>query len=168
MHYTSDFRKAAKHRPDAAADRASTLGRVGLGRLARHRRFLPTVAAAVVALFAGAVMAGETKLLNVSYDPTREFYQDYNAAFARHWAKQTGDTVTVNQSHGGSGKQARAVIDGLAADVVTLAPSCCRPTGRPGWNTTARPTPRPSCSWCARATPRAFKTGTIWSSRAWP
>jgi sulfate transport system substrate-binding protein len=121
MHYTSDFRKAAKHRPDAAADRASTLGRVGLGRLARHRRFLPTVAAAVVALFAGAVMAGETKLLNVSYDPTREFYQDYNAAFARHWAKQTGDTVTVNQSHGGSGKQARAVIDGLAADVVTLA-----------------------------------------------
>jgi sulfate/thiosulfate-binding protein len=60
-------------------------------------------------------------LLNVSYDPTREFYQDVNAAFARMWLARTGQTVTINQSHGGSGKQARAVIDGLEADVVTLA-----------------------------------------------
>ena len=64
--------------------------------------------------------AGST-LLNVSYDPTREFYKDYNAAFAKHWKAETGEDVTVQQSHGGSGKQARAVIDGLNADVVTLA-----------------------------------------------
>ena len=60
-------------------------------------------------------------LLNVSYDPTREFYQAYNAAFAAFWKATTGQTVTIQQSHGGSGKQARAVIDGLEADVVTLA-----------------------------------------------
>jgi sulfate transport system substrate-binding protein len=60
-------------------------------------------------------------LLNVSYDPTREFYQEINAAFARFWKDKTGDDVTISQSHGGSGKQARAVIDGLQADVVTLA-----------------------------------------------
>jgi sulfate/thiosulfate-binding protein len=60
-------------------------------------------------------------LLNVSYDPTRELYQDYNAAFAKYWQNKTGDQVLIQQSHGGSGKQARSVIDGLAADVVTLA-----------------------------------------------
>jgi sulfate/thiosulfate-binding protein len=60
-------------------------------------------------------------LLNVSYDPTREFYQEVNTAFAKQWKDKTGQTVTVNQSHGGSGRQARAVIDGLEADVVTLA-----------------------------------------------
>ncbi|UCE58217.1 MAG: sulfate ABC transporter substrate-binding protein [Phycisphaerales bacterium] len=60
-------------------------------------------------------------LLNVSYDPTRELYQDFNAVFAEHWANQTGTAVTIRQSHGGAGKQARAVIDGLEADVVTLA-----------------------------------------------
>ncbi len=60
-------------------------------------------------------------LLNVSYDPTRELYQDFNAAFSRYWQAKTGASVTINQSHGGSGKQARAVIDGLQADVVTLA-----------------------------------------------
>lgn len=60
-------------------------------------------------------------LLNVSYDPTRELYQDYNAAFNKYWQKKTGQTITFKQSHGGSGKQARAVIDGLEADVVTLA-----------------------------------------------
>ena len=63
----------------------------------------------------------EFKLLNVSYDPTRELYQDINAAFAKSWKEKTGDTVVIQQSHGGSGKQARAVIDGLPADVVTLA-----------------------------------------------
>ncbi|KFI06402.1 sulfate ABC transporter substrate-binding protein [Massilia sp. BSC265] len=65
--------------------------------------------------------AADVSLLNVSYDPTRELYQDIDAAFARHWKAKTGDKVTVKQSHGGSGKQARAVIDGLSADVVTLA-----------------------------------------------
>ncbi len=60
-------------------------------------------------------------LLNVSYDPTRELYEDIDTAFAQSWVKKTGQTVTINQSHGGSGKQARAVIDGLEADVVTLA-----------------------------------------------
>src|SRR5262249_59397717 len=63
----------------------------------------------------------EIKLLNASYDPTRELYQDFNAAFAKHWQAQTRDQLTIQQSHGGSGKQARAVIDGLEADVVTLA-----------------------------------------------
>ncbi len=62
-----------------------------------------------------------TKLLNVSYDPTRELYQEYNHAFAEYWKAKTGETVEINQSHGGSGKQARAVIDGLDADIVTLA-----------------------------------------------
>jgi sulfate transport system substrate-binding protein len=68
-----------------------------------------------------AGQAREIELLNVSYDPTRELYQDYNAAFAKYWKAKTGDTVTILQSHGGSGKQARSVIDGLGADVVTLA-----------------------------------------------
>ena len=65
--------------------------------------------------------AKDVELLNVSYDPTRELYEDYNQAFAAYWAKKSGDHVTVKQSHGGSGKQARSVIDGLQADVVTLA-----------------------------------------------
>ena len=69
----------------------------------------------------GPAAPAHITLLNVSYDPTRELYQDFNAAFAKHWKEKTGDTVTVKQSHGGSGKQARAVIDGLQADVVTLA-----------------------------------------------
>ena len=60
-------------------------------------------------------------LLNVSYDPTRELYQDFNAAFIKYWKAKTGQTVTIRQSHGGSGGQARGVIDGLDADVVTLA-----------------------------------------------
>jgi sulfate transport system substrate-binding protein len=71
----------------------------------------------------GSVTAtwAQTTLLNVSYDPTRELYKDYNEAFAKHWKAETGEDVTIQQSHGGSGKQARAVIDGLEADVVTLA-----------------------------------------------
>ena len=85
-------------------------------RLWRH--LLATTALAIAA--AGA-WAKDITLLNVSYDPTRELYVDYNAAFARHWKARTGDTVTVRQSHGGSGKQARSVIDGLEADVTTLA-----------------------------------------------
>ena len=70
---------------------------------------------------AQVAQAAEVTLLNVSYDPTRELYMDFNKAFAEYWKKKTGDTVTINQSHGGSGRQARSVIDGLAADVVTLA-----------------------------------------------
>ncbi|GHD67910.1 sulfate ABC transporter substrate-binding protein [Jeongeupia chitinilytica] len=65
--------------------------------------------------------AASVELLNVSYDPTRELYQDYNKAFAKYWKAKTGDDVTIKQSHGGSGKQARSVLDGLEADVVTLA-----------------------------------------------
>jgi len=72
-------------------------------------------------LSADLVQAQEITLLNVSYDPTRELYKEYNEAFAKHWQEKTGDSVKVNQSHGGAGKQARAVIDGLEADVVTLA-----------------------------------------------
>lgn len=68
-----------------------------------------------------ASQAADITLLNVSYDPTREFYEDYNASFAKYWKTKQGDNVTINQSHGGGGKQARAVIDGLEADVVTLA-----------------------------------------------
>jgi sulfate/thiosulfate-binding protein len=73
-----------------------------------------------VAVFA-ATAFGQTVLLNVSYDPTRELYQEYNTAFAKYWKTKTGQDITINQSHGGSGKQARGVIDGLKADVVTLA-----------------------------------------------
>jgi sulfate transport system substrate-binding protein len=85
------------------------------------QRSLGHLAALVLALAAAAAPAATVTLLNVSYDPTRELYEDYNKAFAAFWKAKTGDDVVVNQSHGGSGKQARAVIDGLAADVVTLA-----------------------------------------------
>ena len=76
-----------------------------------------------LALATGVVgtAAAQTTLLNVSYDPTRELYQEFNPEFARHWQARTGETVTIKQSHGGAGKQARAVIDGLEAQVVTLA-----------------------------------------------
>jgi sulfate/thiosulfate transport system substrate-binding protein len=76
---------------------------------------------ATVAVTFGSYASAATELLNVSYDPTREFYKEYNDAFARHWKEQKGEDVTIKQSHGGAGKQARAVIDGLQADVVTLA-----------------------------------------------
>lgn len=76
-----------------------------------------------IALVAGQAQAQsrDVTLLNVSYDPTREFYREFNSAFADHWRQQTGQRVTIRQSHGGSGSQARSVIDGLDADVVTLA-----------------------------------------------
>ena len=110
------------------------------------------------------VRASELSILNVSYDPTRELYQDYNSAFGKYWKAKTGNDVTINQSHAGSGKQARAVIDGLDADVVTLAlaydidaimdkahllPPNWQSRLRP---TTVAPTPRLSFCWCARAT----------------
>lgn len=73
------------------------------------------------ALLPFAAQASALELLNVSYDPTRELYRDFNAEFAKHWKETTGETVTISASHGGSGRQARSVIDGLRADVVTLA-----------------------------------------------
>ena len=72
-------------------------------------------------LFAAANAVAQTSLLNVSYDPTRELYKDVNAVFAKQWQAKTGQSVAIKQSHGGSGKQARSVADGLEADVVTLA-----------------------------------------------
>src|SRR5437016_8078402 len=78
------------------------------------------IAGIAIAAFAGPAFADAT-LLNVSYDPTRELYKAIDEAFVADWKAKTGETVTIEQSHGGSGKQARAVIDGLRADVVTLA-----------------------------------------------
>ena len=92
--------------------------------MVRHR-LRRSLGAALLALglSAGAAVSAhaDTTLLNVSYDPTRELYKAYNAEFAKHWKDTTGETVTIQASHGGSGKQARSVIDGLEADVVTLA-----------------------------------------------
>jgi len=88
----------------------------------RIRNLINTVVVFVLMLsLSGGAWAKQITLLNVSYDPTRELYSDYNKAFAKYWKDKTGDDVIINQSHGGSGKQARAVIDGLDADVVTLA-----------------------------------------------
>lgn len=92
----------------------------------KNRRFnnilLRTLALFVFSfLFALSAEAADVTLLNVSYDPTRELYQDFNAAFTKHWKEKKGQNVTIKQSHGGSGKQARSVIDGLEGDVVTLA-----------------------------------------------
>jgi sulfate/thiosulfate transport system substrate-binding protein len=86
-------------------------------RLARRSATLATLSMLAV----GRVSAADTVLLNVSYDPTRELYRDINRAFIAAWQKKTGQRITINQSHGGSGAQARAVLDGLQADVVTLA-----------------------------------------------
>jgi sulfate transport system substrate-binding protein len=88
--------------------------------MTRLRSTLAAGAALITALAASAVLA-DTTLLNVSYDPTRELYKAVNEAFIKDWKAKTGETVSIEQSHGGSGKQARAVIDGLQADVVTLA-----------------------------------------------
>ncbi len=85
------------------------------------KKVLIAVAFIVALAIQGVAQGSPVTLLNVSYDPTRELYQDYNAAFAKYWKTKTGQDVNVQQSHGGSSKQARAVIDGLEADVVTLA-----------------------------------------------
>src|SRR5260221_5078652 len=86
-----------------------------ISRIAKH------AVAALLAFSGWGAFAADVELLNVSYDPTRELYQEFNAAFAKQWEAKTGNKVTIRQSHGGSGKQARTVIDGLTADVVTLA-----------------------------------------------
>ncbi len=85
------------------------------------RAFIRSVLVGTALVFSGTAWAANVTLLNVSYDPTRELYKQVNAAFAREWKTKTGDDVTINQSHNGSGAQSRAVIDGLEADVVTLA-----------------------------------------------
>ena len=86
-----------------------------------YSRIKPFLIAVIVLSVSASFLSAQTHLLNVSYDPTREFYEEYNRLFAQHWKATTGENVAINQSHGGSGKQARAVIDGLEADVVTLA-----------------------------------------------
>lgn len=86
-----------------------------------HGYFTTFLLSSALALGLSGVTRADTTLLNVSYDPTRELYQSYNTAFAKYWKTKTGETVSIKQSHGGSGKQARAVIDGLEADIVTLA-----------------------------------------------
>jgi sulfate transport system substrate-binding protein len=94
----------------------------GVLAMTRHTRLRNFAAAfALATLGLAGVASADTTILNVSYDPTRELYKAYDAAFVDYWKQKTGETVTVEQSHGGSGAQARAVIDGLAADVVTLA-----------------------------------------------
>jgi sulfate/thiosulfate-binding protein len=90
----------------------------------QRQHFLKTLLATALLTVSGIAAAqapAPVSLLNVSYDPTRELYVEFNAAFAKHWKAQTGQEVTIKQSHGGSGKQARSVIDGIDADVVTLA-----------------------------------------------
>ena len=108
------------NRPARRRDSARDADRPSIMRPALARGLVAFLALA--AFFAAAGAAAKTiELLNVSYDPTREFYADYNAAFAKYWKARTGDDVVIRQSHGGSGAQARSVIDGLQADVVTLA-----------------------------------------------
>jgi sulfate transport system substrate-binding protein len=91
--------------------------------MAQHHRLRTFAAAIVVAGFGLSALpaSADTTILNVSYDPTRELYKDYDVVFADYWKQKTGETVSIQQSHGGSGAQARAVIDGLKADVITLA-----------------------------------------------
>ncbi|MGH8166681.1 MAG: sulfate ABC transporter substrate-binding protein, partial [Woeseiaceae bacterium] len=85
------------------------------------RTFIRTTVMIASLLVAGTAAAESVQLLNVSYDPTREMYREFNEKFAAHWKEETGDDLVVQMSHGGSGSQARSVIDGLDADVVTLA-----------------------------------------------
>lgn len=84
-------------------------------------KLVPMVFVMMATLLSGQGRSEEVTILNVSYDPTRELYQEFNAAFAKYWKEKTGEEVRIQQSHGGAGKQARAVIDGLEAHVVTLA-----------------------------------------------
>jgi sulfate transport system substrate-binding protein len=94
---------------------------MSLKKMIVHKVILSALLATALAPITQLTHAAEVSLLNVSYDPTRELYQDINQGFAKQWKAKTGDTVTIKQSHGGSGKQGRSVIDGLNADVVTLA-----------------------------------------------
>jgi sulfate transport system substrate-binding protein len=143
----------------------------------KRRLLLAMTSAVFIGGTAGIAQAAEVTLLNVSYDPTRELYVDFNKSFAEYWKKKTGDTVTIKQSHGGSGRQARSVIDGLAADVVTLALAGdidqIATQGKllpVNWEQRlpdhSAPYTRPSFSWCARATRRRSRTGATSRSPA--
>ena len=131
------------------------------------KKFLHTTLAAT--LLAISSLASAQTLLNVSYDVAREFYKDYNQAFVAHYKKTTGKDIKIDQAHGGSSAQARAVNDGLEADVVTMnttltlsswpAQAWWPKIGRRSFPTTHRPPPRPCCSSHAMATPRASKIG---------
>ncbi|MBH0237455.1 sulfate ABC transporter substrate-binding protein [Methylobrevis albus] len=92
-----------------------------IDRIVRRLAVAALSGAVALGALAGTAAAADVTLLNVSYDPTRELYREYNEAFTAYWKEKTGDTVTINTTHGGSGSQARTVIDGLPADVVTLA-----------------------------------------------
>ena len=132
------------------------------------RRISALVAGLAVA---GSAYAADITLLNVSYDPTRELYVALNKAFGEKYKAETGKSVEIKQSHGGSGKQARSVIDGLDADVVTLALAYdVDEIARKGllaadWQKklqqNASPYTRPSCFWCARATRKPSRIGKI-------
>ena len=111
-------------------------------------------------LAATSVMAKDIQLLNVSYDPTRELYEQYNKAFSAHWKQQTGDNVVIRQSHGGSGKQATSVINGIEADVVTLALAYDVDAIAERGITPHRTLP-PLFSWCVRVIRSRSMTGTI-------
>ncbi len=118
---TAAFRQpvAAASSADGAANDGIRLGTAhGCPRMLRSAQVLLTL---LLACGTGSAVARDVELLNASHDPTRELYRDINAAFARDWKVRTGDEVSIRMSHGGSGKQARSVIDGLEADVVTLA-----------------------------------------------
>ena len=141
----------------------------------RFRSTLAAVAAVGFTTVAASAVLADTTLLNVSYDPTRELYKAVNEAFVKDWKAKTGENVTIEQSHGGSGKQARAVIDGLQADVVTLALQGdidqIAKTGKikADWQKRLANNSSPynldhRYSWCARETRRASRTGMI-SSR---
>ena len=133
--------------------------------------FFAALVASLALGFAVTAHGQDRTLINVSYDPTRELYVQFNEAFVAHWQETTGETVAVQVTHGGSGAQARTVIDGLEADVVTLAlesdinaisdanPELIPADWRGTLKTTMPPTPRPSCSWCARAIPRGWPIG---------
>ena len=104
--------------PESSASALDTAATEGTGITRRHG--LTLLAAGLLAGGPRLAWAAGQTLLNVSYDVSREFYKDYNALFAAHWKKTTGEDVTLNQSHGGSSKQARSVVDGLEADVLTM------------------------------------------------
>lgn len=129
------------------------------------------VLAAVVS--ATSFGAAARDFLNVSYDPTRELYEDVNKEFGKYWKSRTGQTINFKQSHGGSGKQARAVIDGLEADVVTLALAAdidviaekaklLPADWQKNCLTTLHHIHQPSYSWCVKAIQRILKIGAIW------
>lgn len=163
----------AKTHPDGRVTIADGLRRLTGWPVARSLRgTLSAFAVALLALGAAPAPVQAESLLNVSYDPTRELYRELNEAFSAYWVAQGNEAPQIEVSHGGSGSQARAVIDGLEAQVVTLALASdidriaeaenCLPIGRRGCRTTRRPTPPPSSFLSARGIRRASPTGAIW------